>query len=159
MSTLQIIDMIITYIFFGIVFIFVMGVVFKVMSVILKIMSVIIKLTNFIISLISYGIRYYNHINCLVHDLQMSLFGIAQQLEQLEKDMTQLKESHLIATVVFNKLVIKEREREVYGSGGGGTSGNGAWRAYARLEGEYSQIDSGDDSTDETYVYEQSGCV
>ncbi|KAF3087743.1 hypothetical protein TWF569_003271 [Orbilia oligospora] len=154
MSTLQIIDVIITYIFFGIVFIFVMGIVFKVMNVILKIMSVIIKLTNFIISLISYGIRYYNHINCLVHDLQMSLFGIAQQLEQLEKDMAQLKESHLIATAVFNKLVIKEREREVYGSGGGGTSGNGAWLAYTRLEEEYSQIDNGDDSTGETYVYE-----
>ncbi|KAF3313439.1 hypothetical protein TWF173_005947 [Orbilia oligospora] len=155
MSTLQIIDMIITYIFFGIVFIFVIGVVFKVMSVILKIISVIIKLTNFVISLVSYGIRYYNHINCLVHDLQMSLFSIAQRLEQLEKDMAQLKESHLITTAVFNKLVTKEREREIYGSGGGGSaSGIGAWRAYARLEGEYSQIDSGDDSTDETYVYQ-----
>ncbi|KAF3187939.1 hypothetical protein TWF788_001403 [Orbilia oligospora] len=152
MSTLQIIDMIINYIFFGIAFIFVMGVVFKVMSVILKIMSVIIKLTNFIINLISYGIRYYNHINRLVHDLQMSLFGVVRQLEHLEKDMAQLKESHVIAAAVSNKLVIKEREREIYGSGGAGGSGDGAWNA--RLEGEYSEIDSGDDSTNETYVYE-----
>ncbi|RVD82188.1 uncharacterized protein DFL_006621 [Arthrobotrys flagrans] len=93
-------------------------------------------------------ISFCRYVNGMINEIG-ELSNRVCRLEDIEARVAQLRQSQLSAADILNRLVVRKREREIYGYGAIRNE-NRSWHAGSEYEEE------SDDEDDDDYIYEQS---